>query len=456
MVDDELGMREVLSVLFSRAGYAFDVESNGERGVKRILESAPYDVVLTDLVMPGADGMEVLSAAKERCAETQVIMITAHGTRETAVQALQGGAYDYVMKPFKTQEIRLLVERALEKRRLLRENLDLRREVEGRFEAGRIVGTSRAMRQVIDLCKRLGELRTNVLVTGESGTGKELVARALHSFGPRAGEPFVTVNCGALPENLMESELFGHEKGAFTGAVCSSDGLFREADGGTLLLDEIGELPMPLQVKLLRVLQERSVRPVGSGTEQPVDVRIVAASNRDLEQEVEDRRFRSDLFYRLNVVRIDIPPLRKRREDIPVLIEHFFARYSSDVNRRVKGFTPEALQRLLDYRFPGNIRELENIVERAVALSTDEQAGLRSLPPSLVGIPETPLPTWELPDEGLNLDEKLAEVERSYLRKALERSEGVQTKAAELLGISFRSFRYRLRKLGLDPEVFSE
>lgn len=446
-------MREVLSILLTRAGYSVDTESTGKRGLERLEASEPYDVVITDLVMPGAGGMEVLAAAKRRKVETQVIVITAHGSRESAVEALRGGAYDYVMKPFKNEELRLLVERAVEKGRLLRENQDLRREVAGRFEIERIVGSSQAMKRVVELCRRMGSMRTNVLITGESGTGKELIARALHAFGPRSTESFVTVNCGALPESLMESELFGHERGAFTGAVRSALGLFREADGGTLFLDEVGEIPLQVQVKLLRAIQERKIRPVGGSTESEVDVRIVAASNRDLEVEVKDGRFRSDLFYRLNVVCVDIPPLRERPEDIPALIQHFLEVYSQETGRSVRSITKGALQILRDYRYPGNVRELENIIERAVALSPGEVIDVDVLPSMLIEKHATPLPQLNLSGGNFDLDDAMRKIEKSYIIEALREAQGVQTKAAEILGISFRSFRYRVKKLELDVEA---
>ncbi len=448
IVDDEPGMREVLSVLLKRAQYDVETASSGRRALQRISRSRAFDVIVTDLVMPGADGMEVLTAAKAKCAETQVLMITAHGSKATAIEALRGGAYDYVLKPFKMEEIRLLVARAVEKRRLLRENTELRRKMAGRFEVSNIVATSQAMRRIVELCRRMGVLRTNVLITGESGTGKELVARALHTLGSRASGPFVSVNCGALPENLMESELFGHERGAFTGAVRRSEGLFREADGGTLFLDEIGELPAHVQVKLLRAIQEREVRPVGATSDVSIDVRIVAASNRDLETDVDEGRFRSDLFYRLNVVRIDVPPLRSRREDIPVLIDHFLERYSTETGRGVLAFSPPAMKHLMDYEFPGNVRELENIIERAVALASDEVLGPENLPSEVRSGGGPARQALAFPPEGVDLDDVLGEIEGEYISVALERTGGVQKRAAELLGLSFRSLRYRIQKLG--------
>ena len=451
VVDDEPGMREMLDVLLRRAGHAVDLESSGRRALARVEAEPPYDLVVTDLVIPGVDGMEVLEAAKRRSPVTQVIVVTAFATTETAVEALRRGAYDYVLKPFKVDELRLLAERAIEKRRLLAENLELRKRVAGRFEIEGIVGASPAMREVVELCRRLGPTKTNVLITGESGTGKELVARALHALGPRATGPFVVVNCGALPEALMESELFGHERGAFTGAVRRSEGLFREAEGGTLFLDEVGEIPPQVQVKLLRAIQERTVRPVGGTAELPIDVRILAASNRDLDLEVEAGRFRQDLFYRLNVVRIDIPPLRARRGDIPALVERFLARHAGEAGRPVPRFAPDALALLLDHRYPGNVRELENLVERAVALATGEVLGSDVLPPGLGRPAHSCTDAVDVPEGDVHLDAVLAEHERRLIERALERTGGNRTRAAELLGVTFRSLRYRLRKLGLEP-----
>jgi two-component system response regulator PilR (NtrC family) len=307
------------------------------------------------------------------------------------------------------------------------------------------------MRQVLDLVGRIAPTRTTVLLTGESGTGKERVARALHDRSERRDRPFLVVNCGALPEALMESELFGHEKGAFTGAAVRHTGLFREADGGTLMLDEVGELPLSLQVKLLRVLQERTVRPVGSAQEVGVDVRVVAATNRDVEADIATGRFRQDLYYRLNVIRIELPPLRERREDIPVLVERFVRRFAEEMCKEVVGLTPDALKALLGYGFPGNVRELENIVERAVALAGSRSIGLGDLPPEVSGTVGAPGPSLlELPELGCDLDAVIGEVERRLLIEALERTCGVRKAAAKLLGISFRSIRYRLEKHGLD------
>ncbi|MBZ0119418.1 MAG: sigma-54 dependent transcriptional regulator, partial [Sandaracinaceae bacterium] len=417
--------------------------------LRAIASEAPYDAVVTDLALPDGSGMDVLGAARERDDATQVVLITAYGTTEQAVEAMRRGAYDYIQKPFRNHELLALLEKALEKRSIVDENRALRASVEGRSRLGELVGRSEAMQRIMELVRRVASARTSVLITGESGTGKEMVARALHSEGDRANGPFVVVNCGALPEALMESELFGHEKGAFTGATAKSEGLFRAAHGGTIFLDEIGELPATLQVKLLRVLQERRVRPVGASREIDVDVRVVAATNRDLERDVREGTFRQDLFYRLNVIRIHVPPLRDRAQDIPVLAEHFLQKHAELAGRRVS-FSPAAARWIASHAFPGNVRELENVVERAVTLATTERITLSDLPaPPGIGDPVAPDPELT---PGFDLDAHLGDIEKRLLLKALDQAHGVRKDAAKLLGCTFRSFRYRVAKYGMaDP-----
>ncbi|HJZ83929.1 MAG TPA: sigma-54 dependent transcriptional regulator, partial [Polyangia bacterium] len=366
IVDDEASMREFLSICLRRAGYAVEPASGGPEALRKLDGDSDFDVVVTDLKMPGSGGLDVLDAVKKRAPSTEVIVITAYATPETAIAAMKRGAYDYLTKPFKVDEIEVVVARAMEKRALVRENRLLRAELKGQYHLDRLVGKSAAMARVFDLVRKVAAAKTNVLITGESGTGKELVARALHQIGSRPDGPFVAVNCGAIPEALLESELFGHLRGAFTGADRDHPGLFVAASSGTLFLDEIGELPMALQVKLLRALQERSVRPVGGSTEREVDVRVVAASNRDLEGEVERGAFRQDLYYRLNVIQIQMPPLRARRDDIPLLAHLFAERYAAELGKPVPILAPDALRALCEYDYPGNVRELENLVERAV------------------------------------------------------------------------------------------
>ncbi len=400
-------------------------------------------------------GSGVLRGVKARELATEVLVVTAYASAETALSAMKQGAYDYLTKPFKVDEINAVIGRALEKRALVAANVALREKVEGRYRLASLLGKSRAMQKVFELIGKISSTRTSVLITGESGTGKELVARALHTEGSRSGQPFVAVNCGAIPEELMESELFGHVKGSFTGAVADKSGLFQEAIGGTLFLDEIGELSLGLQVKLLRALQERKVKRVGANEEQEVDVRVIAATNRELEAEVARGSFRSDLYYRLNVIEVRIPPLRQRREDIGMLVDHFLRRFAGEQDKPVSELSAEALRLLQDYDFPGNVRELENLIERAVTLSPTrviEPDVFPTLTPSTSMRAATDADSVEILQEGFELDRVLADYERALLLRAIDQSGGVRKKAASLLGISFRSLRYRLAKLGLDSE----
>jgi two-component system response regulator PilR (NtrC family) len=453
LVEDEPGLRQMLEILFRREGYAV-VSAPGCKAALDAIASSPqpFPAIVTDLSMPDGSGLDVLAAAKGRSPSTEVILVTAHSTIENALSAMRAGAYDFVAKPFEAAELAALVGKAIEKQAIVVENQRLKAQI-SRIASGEVLGKSMAMRSVLELATRVANAKTTVLITGESGTGKERVARAIHERSDRASGPFLVVNCGALPEALMESELFGHEKGAFTGASGKSLGLFREAAGGTVLLDEVGELPLSLQVKLLRVLQERSVRPVGSAQEVPVDVRVLAATNRDVEGEVAAGKFRQDLYYRLNVIRLTLPPLRERSEDIPLLAERFIQRFAAEMGKEVVGFTPDGLRALTAYRFPGNVRELENVIERAVALSGSRVIGLGDLPESISGHASAPAQSLlELPAGGLKLDDVLNEAERRLLLAALERTGGVRKRAAELLGITFRSLRYRLQKQGLSDD----
>ncbi len=450
VVDDEPGLRDMLAILFRREGLDVSLAPGFAPARDAVLHSPePYAVVLTDLLMPDGSGMDLLSLVKQRTARTEVIVMTAHGGVDTAIEAMKRGAYDFVTKPFGTSELRALVHKALEKRAIVSENERLRAQLV-RERDRQLLGHSEAMRRIFDLVQRIASARTTVLITGESGTGKERVARAIHDASDRRERPFLVINCGAIPDALIEAELFGHERGAYTGAVSSRGGLFREADGGTLLLDEIGELAPALQVKLLRVLQERKVRGVGAASEVPVDVRVLAATNRPVEDDVRAGRFRQDLYYRLNVIRVEVPPLRDRREDVRPLAEHFLARCAAEQNKDLRALSPDALRALESYEFPGNVRELENIIERAVALATGQTIGLGDLPRELSGAASQPMPALVgLSDAGCNLDDVLGEVERRLLLQALERSDGVRTQAAKLLGVTLRSLRYRLQKHAL-------
>jgi two-component system response regulator PilR (NtrC family) len=446
-------MREFLSIMLHREGYHVDAVGDGVQAVER-LKVQGYDLVISDIKMPRLNGFELLAHIRDRFPETVVLMITAFSTTEEAVEAMKQGAYDYITKPFKNEEIRLVVKNALERKTLRQENLQLKKELDRRYSFGSLIGKSKKMQEVYDLIEKVAASRANVLVAGESGTGKELVAKAIHYNSERKDKPFIAVNCGAIPENLLESELFGHEKGSFTGAVQQKAGLFEVANGGTLFLDEIGELPPSMQVKLLRVLQEREFRRVGGTKNIQVDVRMVAASNKNLEEEVGRGAFREDLFYRLNVIRIVLPPLRERRDDIPLLIEHFFRNITG---REGVDIAESALCSMLDYHWPGNVRELENVVERCLVLGQSSQITESGLPPQFhAGRPTQQGQLAEIPDTGLDLDAYLGSIEKDILLKALEKTGGVRKRAAELLGITFRSIRYRLAKFDIDPGAEEE
>ncbi len=449
VVDDELSMREFISILLEREGYEVLTASDADAALVR-LSSSHIDLVISDVQMPGLNGIELLARIKENTPDTAVLLITAFSTAEQAVEAMKLGAYDYLAKPFKVEEIKILVRNALEKRDLRLENRQLREKADACDKGyGGIIGTSRRMQEVFHLLRKVADAQTTVLVSGESGTGKELAARAIHQGSPRKTKPFVAVNCGAIPENLIESELFGHVKGAFTGAVGERPGLFEQANGGTVFLDEIGELPLAMQTRLLRVIQEREVRRVGGASTKKVDVRVLAASNRDLAQQVKEGTFREDLYYRINVVQVVMPPLRERVEDIPLLVEHLVRKHGGSGGT----VTSEALKALMGYPFPGNVRELENVIERSLVLDS-ERISLENLPAQVQGaIKRFDLhAAVDIPDEGIDLEPALENLEKQYLLKALEKSGGSKTRAAEFLGMSFRSYRYKLSKFGLSAE----
>ena len=448
VVDDELSMREFLSILLEREGYFVTVAGSAQEAL-RIMESAPFDLVLSDVNMPGLSGIKLLASIKEKSPETAVLMLTAFSAADQAVEAMKLGAYDYICKPFKNEEIKQLIRNALEKQGLKRENILLKKDASERDSFCGIIGKSRKMRELFDMIQKVAASQSSVLILGESGTGKELAARSIHTCSPRKSKPFVAVNCGAIPENLIESELFGHKKGSFTGAVGDRPGLFEQAEGGTLFLDEIGELPLLMQTKLLRVLQEREFKRVGDALTRKTDVRIICASNRDLEALVTVGSFREDLFYRINVVQLVLPPLRERIEDIPLLIEYFCRKYQSVGQSSPAIVTPGALKTLMNNPFPGNIRELENCIERSLIIDP-AVISESSLPLQMTGKITCLTADCDIPESGIMLEPLLEDLEKKYLLKALEMTGGAKKKASELLGMSFRSFRYRLAKFGLD------
>ena len=449
VVDDEKGMRDFLAIMLQKEGHEVMVADCGEAALEMIRREI-FDLVLSDIRMRRISGMEVLREVKACHPDTVVIMITAFASPETAVEAMKEGAYDYISKPFDVESVRITIQRALERRNLKEENLLLKRELKDRAAIDgieKIVGKSQPMLKVLEMVHKIANSPSNVLITGESGTGKELVARAIHLYSHRRDCAFVPLNCSAIPEGLLESELFGHVKGAFTGAVVNKEGIFEVAHQGTLFLDEIGDISHGMQAKLLRVLQDRTFKRVGGTRDIQVDVRVIAATNQDLKSSVTDGGFREDLFYRLNVLPIHLSPLRERRDDIPLLVDYFVGKYSRILGRNVRGASPEALQMLMEHPWKGNVRELENVIERAIALGTGEIIGTEDIGDSLIqGIhPKLSLPS-DIPPEGLDIEFTLGEIEKRLLLKALERTRWVKKEAAKLLRIDFRSLRYRLAK----------
>lgn len=445
-------MREFLSILLEREGY-LPVAADCAESALKLLAEQQFDLVISDVNMPGLDGIGLLERIKASAPDTVVMMITAFSTTEQAVEAMKHGAYNYIAKPFKVDEIKLFIRNAIEKKKLVMENAFLKGETARHKSFSGMIGKSKRMLELFQLIEKVASSNATVMISGESGTGKELVAKAIHLNSDRRDNPFVAVNCGAIPETLMESELFGHVKGAFTGAVGERPGLFEQASTGTLFLDEIGEVPLLLQAKLLRVIQEREVRRVGGGETRRIDVRIVTATNRDLEQQVADGTFREDLFYRLNVVQISLPSLRERPEDIPLLIDYFLTKHNSGRELPDEAVSAAALECLWSYQFPGNVRELENIVERAVALGASAITP-DTLPPQVIRFKKSneQLQHYDIPPEGIDLEKYLDNIEKKFFMKALEKSGGVKKRAASLLGMTFRSFRYKLAKHGLGDD----
>ena len=449
IVDDEKGMRDLLSIMLKNDGYKVDAAESATRA-RELISRGSYDLVISDISMPDGSGVDVLRTARETQPDCIVILITAYASTESAIEALKLGAYDYIIKPFDVEELRIVLKNALEKRQLEQENTLLKRELKETSRFDDLVGESPAMEQVKALLDRVAPTNSTVLIWGESGTGKELAARAIHRRSPRRTKQFVSINCGALPDELLESELFGHVKGSFTGAVATKKGLFEVADGGTIFLDEIGDTSPAMQVKLLRVLQERQIRRVG-GTEQlEVDVRIITATNQDLESMVREKRFREDLYYRINVIAIKMPPLREKREDLAALANHFLGKYNKIMGKRIREIAPDAMRQLMEYSWPGNVRELENVIERAVALEGSDRILPASFNREVVSRTDEaqPLPVV-LNDGGIDLETQLERLRERFMNEALSRTQGVQTRAAELLGMSFRSFRYFAKKYNL-------
>ena len=441
IVDDDAYVREATEAILSTKNYEVDTAPEAHTALQK-LDEREYELILSDIRMPGMNGLELLEIAKAKVPDTHIIMMTAYGTVEDAVDAMKKGAYDYIQKGGDPTEIEIVVERALKYQETERENRRLRSELQNKYSFSNMIGKARNMEQVFDLISTVADSRATVLVTGESGTGKELAARALHYNSPRQNGPFIRLNCAALPKELMESELFGHEKGAFTGAIKQTRGRFEMADGGSLLLDEISEIDPALQAKLLRILQEREFERVGSGQTIKVDVRIIATTNRDLQREVEEGRFREDLYYRLNVIEINVPSLRERREDIPALVTFFIDKFNQENNKDIEGITDEALELLMQYDWPGNVRELENYIERAVVVSRGSVLEAADFPQKLTAGPAN------RQDQALQVGMTVHEVERQLIMKTLESCRGNRTEAATILGISTRTLRNKLHEYG--------
>jgi len=448
IIDDEENMRHMLSVMLTRQGYRVDQAENGADGLARLATNV-YDFILCDIRMPEMDGKTFLTGALEQHVFAPIIMMSAYGSVETAIECMKLGAYDFISKPFKKDEIIMVLKKAEERERLKAENSHLREVAAGQFSYSGILSRNAAMQELFGQIKRVADLKTTILILGESGTGKELVARALHQNGRRSSQPFVAVNCGAIPENLLESELFGHIRGAFTDASSDKAGLFEQADGGTLFLDEIGEMPLPLQVKLLRVLQEGEIKRVGGVTSKKVDVRVISATSRDLSADVGSGRFREDLYFRLNVFCLQLPSLRERVEDIPLLAEHFLNRYGRGTDNQPLHIEPEAMRSLMAHRWPGNIRELENAIERACILC-DSGLITPSCLPSSIRLADEPSTIASTGEENFSIKKAENTIERELIGKALIKTGGNRTQAAKILEISHRSLLYKLKEYGIE------
>jgi len=449
VVDDERSMREILEIFLKSEGYSVSVADNGKSALE-VMKNDFFDLIITDMKMPKVGGLELLRNVKEISPDTVVVIITAFGTTESAVEAMKLGAYDYITKPFQMDDIRLVVKNALEKQKLQKDVSILKEQLKTP-SLENIIGQGPAMKELFSIISKTAESNANALITGESGTGKELVAKAIHSLSPRKDQHFVAINCAAIPEGLLESELFGYMKGAFTGAAANKQGLFELANEGTLFLDEIGEMPLSLQAKLLRIIEDRTFRRVGGISDIKVDVRIISASNRDIKALAEKGQFREDLYFRLNVLSVKIPPLRERGDDIPLLVDHFMKKFAGDK----KKFSQDAVEMLKNYQWKGNVRELENIIERVVLLCDRDVIGVEQLPEEIKS-DSTSAKEVTVPRGGIDVENIMEEMEKAYLLKALEQTNGVKTEAAKLLNLTFRSFRHKLKKYGIEKKTITE
>lgn len=454
VVDDEENIRTIIKRAFQKEGFIVNTASSGNEALKELSKTS-YDLVITDLKMPDGDGINLLKQIHSLYPETMVMVITAYASTESAVEAMKAGAIDYIVKPINIEELRIIVRNALEKKILKEENIRLKKELYEKYSFHNLIGKSKKIREIFSLIEKIAPTNSTVLITGESGTGKELVAKAIHFSSLRKDQPFVSINCGALPENLLESELFGHVKGSFTGAYTDKKGLFEIAHKGTILLDEISEMSLWMQVKLLRVLQEKKIRRVGGTEEKEVDVRIIASTNVDLSEKIKEGKFREDLYYRLNVIRINLPPLRDRREDIPLLVEHFIKIYNQKTGKNIKGIKEDALKILEAYYWPGNVRELENCIERAVVFETSDYITVDSIDENIklfvlsnsFSFPSISIPA--ITEEGIDFESYIDQVRKKLIEEALAVSNNEFLKASQLLKMSYRSFRYYVKKLGI-------
>jgi len=447
VIDDEKSILDLLSVVFEKEGYAVETSLSATRAVA-LMGNEDFDIIISDIKMPKMSGMELLRYVRKNRPDIPIVMITAYGTIKQAVEALKAGAMDYIVKPFDVEELKIIVAQGLEKKRLKEENLFLKKELKERYDFEKMIGKSKVMQEIYNLIEKVARTDSTVLITGESGTGKEIAARAVHYLGTRLERAFVSINCGALPENLLESELFGHVKGSFTGAVFNKKGMFEVAEKGTLFLDEVGEMSPWTQVKLLRALQDKRIRRVGGTEEIPVDVRIIAASNQDLKKSIDAGKFREDLFYRLNVISFEMPPLRKRKEDIPLLVTHFLKKYCNGMGRQMKRIAPDVIDVLESYTWPGNVRELENAIERVVAIEERGTITKGSLPKEMLQ-PDNKQETAPAIEPGFDLNAVMDEISSGYVKQALQFSKGNLKEAANVLGVNYRSMRYLVEKHGL-------